>query len=779
MTFATTNSTPGNGVLSCLPLIPGAADPAVQQLVGDLARLATEDPASAAKVVRDILSSAPSSTSAEIATAIAANLDDHALEALTRTPAGRGLLEVLDQQGQIDRFRDAQSAMAADKEGLQASMQRVFGGQYDIHVAAQFRLVDQAIRPRLLNAAASGKNVANGDAAAKEQVKSAFKEEFANKAADKEGFDAFMQQVYGDKYDKNLAEQYRQCALRGDFSWLPDVKFVDAATLHGGNGAYNAQEGVVYINRDVAAADPQKAAQVFVEEAGAHLDAKLNTADTQGDEGEMFRRVLSGENLSQQEIAAIRNDDDHGTITVDGKKVEVEFWFGEDIVDAASDAVDTVADAASDAVDYVGDAARDVVYEVGDAVKEAGMGLINSAEMIMQGVFVDVIGGTFMNLIHGRVADAWDSIIRGLDKAVIQAPRRLLNGWLEGAGHMLKTFTHVLPDKVGGNLLREVVDRGIDSVRTIANGVIDIARNFYRLPFEVVVGFGKDIGEAMKHWARGDIGGGFERFGMAFVNPFKRVGGAVVDSVMIAGQGVGNVFGNVFGLHEPSRGLSKEEREYLKSVYGDSINLEDIRIHRGNLTHGLGMAPHCVGDDIYLPDSGKDNCFNPDGSLNEKGKLTLVHEAFHVYQAQKGGNDYIHEALLWQAGDRKTAYNWTAAMREGKPFSEWNPEQQAEFFETVARAKYGHWGKDNNGDGVPDKSYDLNQDGKIDKNELELAWTDIDGDGKPGMDTDGDGVPDNGAGGRDYTTQLTDQEFKDMMIIWDTVKADRPDRTVV
>src|SRR5262249_20011860 len=160
--------------------------------------------------------------------------------------------------------------------------------------------------------------------------------------------------------------------------------------------------------------------------------------------------------------------------------------------------------------------------------------------------------------------------------------------------------TYLLPKKLGGNLLRSVVDRGVDNLRTVGNGAIDIARNFIRLPLEIHGGLVRDFGEALRYWARGDIGGGFERAGMALVNPVKRVGGAVVDSTMIFGQGIGNVFGNTFGIHEPSRGLNMKEREYLKHVYGDSINLEDIRIHKGNLTNSaLGMAPHTVGNDIY------------------------------------------------------------------------------------------------------------------------------------------------------------------------------------
>ena len=40
---------------------------------------------------------------------------------------------------------------------------------------------------------------------------------FAGLAADRAEFDAFMREVYGDDYEKALAEQYRQQALAGDF----------------------------------------------------------------------------------------------------------------------------------------------------------------------------------------------------------------------------------------------------------------------------------------------------------------------------------------------------------------------------------------------------------------------------------------------------------------------------------------------------------------------------------------------------------------------------------
>ena len=51
-----------------------------------------------------------------------------------------------------------------------------------------------------------------------------------------------------------------------------------------------------------------------------------NTADTRGDEGELFRRTLSGERLTRRQVAEIRAEDDHGIIEIDGREGAVEFW---------------------------------------------------------------------------------------------------------------------------------------------------------------------------------------------------------------------------------------------------------------------------------------------------------------------------------------------------------------------------------------------------------------------------------------------------------------------
>jgi hypothetical protein len=44
--------------------------------------------------------------------------------------------------------------------------------------------------------------------------------------------------------------------------------------------------------------DPETTAQIYSEEMGAFLDTQLNTSDTVGDEGEMFRRLLPRHRLN-------------------------------------------------------------------------------------------------------------------------------------------------------------------------------------------------------------------------------------------------------------------------------------------------------------------------------------------------------------------------------------------------------------------------------------------------------------------------------------------------
>lgn len=681
MSIAIANPTSGNSILSGLSFGTG---PDLRQLVGDIARMIVQDPAQGAQMLSDLISTARDFAEGDIGSAIASHLDDQALQGLAQTPPGRDALDMLQRYSgvhvgagagaQIDRIRDALSDAA--------------------HLSHDWAsaVMHQFVPNGALNGVPSTYNSARSSAASQEQVKSAFQEEFAAKAANKQEFDAFMQQVFGDKYDKTMAEQFRQQALAGDFSFLPDVKFVDAETLHGANGAYSAEEGVVYINKDMAASDPAKAAQTFVEEAGAHLDAKLNTVDTQGDEGEMFRRVLSGEQLTQQQINEIRADDDHGTITVDGKQVQVEFW---DPFGAISDAAKAVGGAIADGAKAVGGAIVDGAKAVGNAVVDVGKGIYNGVKDVGAGIWgaakdighglYDMTAGFLMNLVQGNISEALDSVVRGFDRAVFQSTERLYSGVLDG----LQSVTNGVTDALGpiGKPLRWVTDRAFDIGHTALDTTFGIGRDLFRMIPDTFNGFVGDIERSIKLAADGRWGDAAKQFGMAFVNVPGHLLGSATGIVMRALQGVASIAQTAVGAEPPARKLTGEERAYLESIYGDSIDYDMIRVKPGGPLNNA-MAPHTVGNTVYMPADQ----FDKNGKLTPSGLETLGHEVGHVWQNQNGGGDYIGNALgaqLWAiitGGDRNGAYNWQTALANGESFESMNDEERAKVMEDIGVA---------------------------------------------------------------------------------------------
>ncbi len=109
---------------------------------------------------------------------------------------------------------------------------------------------------------------------------------------------------------------------------LPAVREVPDADLHGAAAAYDAAGETIFVNADFVAAhasDPKAVERVLLEEIGHHIDATANTGDAPGDEGAIFARLLTDGAIPAGELAALKAEDDHGTITVDGRAIQVEF----------------------------------------------------------------------------------------------------------------------------------------------------------------------------------------------------------------------------------------------------------------------------------------------------------------------------------------------------------------------------------------------------------------------------------------------------------------------
>jgi hypothetical protein len=507
-----------------------------------------------------------------------------------------------------------------------------------------------------------------------------FREQFGALAANRESFHQTMRGIFGEAYDAQKAEQYRQSALAGNFSWMPPVQWVGEDVLGEANGAYDGKSGTVFLNRALQQ-HPALAASTYVEEAGHHLDAQLNTVDSAGDEGELFRRILSGERLTQAQIADIRAENDKGIIHVDGKEVAVEFW---------KNPFKAVGKAISGTAKAIGKAVSNTAKDVGNAAVSVGRGLVGAGTTFLKGIG-EGVGGFVTNLAKGKVGDAFHSLVRGADKAFFQAPARAISGILDGAEHLVNGVTRLLGPL--GRPIRAVASRAIDAGRTIHDTVNGMMRDVFRTITETPIEFVRGVEESVRLAVKGQWGEAAKRFGLGMVRTITRPLGGMVDLTMRALQGAVNAALTLNFVEAPSRALSDTEIQQLKQLYGDSIDYSVIRIKQGGSTDWVGMPAHVVGNTIYLPTSdGNGAMFNADGTLTGNGMDTLLHEACHVWQNQNGGGDYIHRSQFSQliaslkGGSRNDAYEWRDGYNQGKPFEELNPEQQASLIEGIGLA---------------------------------------------------------------------------------------------
>ncbi len=109
------------------------------------------------------------------------------------------------------------------------------------------------------------------------------------------------------------------------------VELRTSAELQGAKGAFTSSgtdgKATIYLNADWlnAGADSASITAVLLEELGHSLDARLNNgADTPGDEGERFSRVLLG-GIDPYTQYATSSQDDRGVLQLDGQTVNVEF----------------------------------------------------------------------------------------------------------------------------------------------------------------------------------------------------------------------------------------------------------------------------------------------------------------------------------------------------------------------------------------------------------------------------------------------------------------------
>ena len=494
-------------------------------------------------------------------------------------------MNVQVRPAQTDLARSGFLALDAAREANLAAPPGAPGGAAPSSGVTSARLL-------LLDAQARARHegdVAGSGEASGGSPRAAFEERFAALAGDPAAFHALLREVYGDGYDAQAAEALRGRALEGDFDWLPEVRFVGEEVLGGANGAYDADSDTVYIAERLKGTD--LAAETFVEEAGHALDVRLNgAADTAGDEGELFRRLLGGEALSAEDKAAIRAEDDTGTITVDGELRQVEFWG------------------------FLKKAVRWVKKEVIDPV---------------------------VNFVDEKIIEPVSQLLPAPIREHIVDPLRRFG--------------------------RTAIDMAWNGIETAVDIGSSLTEGTFRVGFELL---------------RGNPGGAWEAAvdtGRTVLQ--ESVGYFVENGTMALHAGVGLANG-LFGLSEVrslDEVLTPAQRVYLERIYGDSIDYDSIRVQTGGIEEWVGMDPHAVTNDIYLPDSA----FDANGNLVDIELLS--HELAHSWQFQNGGAGYLSEAIASYIGSGDP-YDWRAALDAGLDFDDMTPDQQAEFARVIGIA---------------------------------------------------------------------------------------------
>jgi Ca2+-binding RTX toxin-like protein len=115
--------------------------------------------------------------------------------------------------------------------------------------------------------------------------------------------------------------------LAGDFSILSGIEIRTSAELGRAKGAYSAATDTIYLSQEFWAANqdrPEILAGVLLEEVGHRIDARVNTVDSVGDEGEFFARIVQSIDTSADQIESIHADNDHAIVILDGREISIE-----------------------------------------------------------------------------------------------------------------------------------------------------------------------------------------------------------------------------------------------------------------------------------------------------------------------------------------------------------------------------------------------------------------------------------------------------------------------
>lgn len=294
------------------------------------------------------------------------------------------------------------------------------------------------------------------------------------------------------------------------------------------------------------------------------------------------------------------------------------------------------------------------------------------------------------------ISDITRTAVRTAENLVAPVAENVTKGILGDIGDFFGGAFDGVKD-FAGNIINRAVDAGRTIIDTNIAEIVGFGRSVVEGAGQFLSGVGQVFSPSpIDNLLRGDFSGAFDEFKNNLSNGFQNIGGGLVkatiqsvaDTAIVGLNGLVSSVQTLIGAEPPSRGLNEREIAELQKIYGDSIDYSQIRIKEGNLGIANGLAPHTVGNTIYIPEGWLDpNSANYQADRSE----LLAHETAHVWQYQNGGTDYIGESLWnqfkgWVSGQsRNAAYDFGKAIDEGKSWADLNPEQQAALMEESYR----------------------------------------------------------------------------------------------
>ena len=132
--------------------------------------------------------------------------------------------------------------------------------------------------------------------------------------------------AFGDSFDRQQGLSVIESLVANNLDSL-NIEIRPSQEINYGQGAYVAGSNTIYLAEQFVTeniTNPDAIANIIIEEIGHYVDWRANIEDAPGDEGAIFASLVAEEELSAEELAVLKTEDDSAEVNIDGETVTIE-----------------------------------------------------------------------------------------------------------------------------------------------------------------------------------------------------------------------------------------------------------------------------------------------------------------------------------------------------------------------------------------------------------------------------------------------------------------------